>query len=88
MAGMKETLEVFAAVKSLLEAYKLAMADGKINFFDARYLAAPISAVKEGLKGLKEVGVEIKDMDTEELQLVITAAVELITAALEASEKL
>lgn len=86
MAGIKETLELFAAIKSLLEAYKLAMADGKITIFDARYLAAPISAVKVGLQGLKEIPVEVADLDKDELEAVINAAVELVTVALEAAE--
>lgn len=88
MTGIKETLEVLAAFKALVVAYKQAMEDGKITFFDAKYLAEPLMAFKEALKGLKEVPAELADLDGAEWGQLIDAAVELGQVALEASEKL
>lgn len=86
MTGIKETLDVFAAFEALVVAYKEAMQDGKITFFDAKYLAEPVLAFKEALIGLKEIPAELADLDAGEWGQLIEAGAELGKAALEASE--
>lgn len=87
MTDIKETLDIFTAVKSLKSAYDLAMEDGKIDIFDFRYLADPISAVREAIKDIGKVKEELSDLDKEEIELLITTALELIMAVIDALEK-
>jgi len=78
MAGIKETSEVLVAIKALAVAYKAAMADGSINIFDVRHLAAPISAVRAAVAGSADVKAELADLDTDETKVLLDLAVALL----------
>ena len=82
MADLTQTMEVVEGLKSLVEAYKKAMADGKINIFDAKYLPEVVSKVAVAVKGVKQVGVEVKDLDQAEVEQLVKALLELVELVL------
>lgn len=78
MSDLTQTMEVVGALKALVEGYKKAMADGKINIFDAKYLPELVGKVAVGVKGVKEVGAELKDLDQAEVEQLVQALLELV----------
>lgn len=78
MAEITQTMEVVGALKSLVEAYSKAMEDGKISFFDVRFLPEVVSKVATAVKGAKEIGAEVKDLDQAEVEQLVQAFLEVV----------
>ena len=67
---LKETLELIKSIEILGKATKKILADGKVNFQDAPValeLIKEIEPIIEGFKEVKDISVEAKDLDEQEL---------------------
>ena len=79
--GIKEITDVFYLLREFAEAIKIAKADGKVDIFDVLSVDTMdvVSAAIDAVQGSGDIAAELADLDKEEIQ-------ELITIALEASK--
>lgn len=78
MADVKEIMEVIAAVRKTAAAVKAAKADGTIDWRDLPKLGAPVMAWKDALNGFEKIKEELKDLDEQELPMVVGEAMDAI----------
>lgn len=67
--GIKEMMEVIAAVEVLAVAVKKVMKDGKVDLSDAAVLVelgAQFPAFAAAVEGIKEIPAEVKEIDAQE----------------------
>lgn len=75
--GIKESLEVLAAVEVLLKDLKKVLADGKIGFGDVGVifdLLGQFQVLNAGLQGADQVPAELKDLDSAEAEVLVARA--------------
>lgn len=84
--GMKETLEIFDAVDAAIAAYEDAMKDGEINLWDLPKLARVVGPIREAVKDIKLVKIEIADADMVETQVCLERLVKLALLIAKAME--
>lgn len=79
--GIKESLEVLDAVEVLLQDLKKVLADGRIGLGDVGVifdLLKQFPTLNAGIQGADQVPAEIKDLDTDEAQLLIAKALAIV----------
>ena len=81
--NIKETMELIASLKGLIEVVAKVMEDGKVGITDIRYVPSAVANLRAGLVGIKNIPVEVKDLSNEELQEIVTALVDLGMSAYE-----
>ena len=81
--GIKEITDVFYLLREFAEAIKSAKANGTLDIFDLLSLDTMdvVTAAVTAMQGSGDIAAEIQDLDKEEIQ-------ELITIALDASKSL
>lgn len=78
--GIKESLEVLEAVQLLLKDLKKILADGKIGFGDIGIIfdiLGQFQVLNAGIQGADQVLPELKDLDSDESQILIAKALEI-----------
>lgn len=80
MADIKETLELFDLGDSLAKALKESKADGQIDWKDLPKWAPVLLAAKKAAEGGPAIAVECKDLDAEEVQKLLSRALDTVTA--------
>jgi hypothetical protein len=78
--GIKETMELIDLVQTSVDVYKSANADGKLNYADFTKLGPMFPALKSGLGDAKEIPAELKDLDKEEMAIVLAALTKALTS--------
>lgn len=71
MAGIEGTKALLKLVEEVLDAYKEASADGKINIFDLPKAAGLLPELRAVAASGKMVPVELKDLDAAELSALL-----------------
>lgn len=91
--GIKETLEVIAALQALTLAGEAIVADGKINVLDLGHVQGVIFPLIAAVQGFEVVPEEIADLDDEEAAEIgrealpaIVRLVRLVRAGLKAKQ--
>jgi len=81
--GIKEITDIFYLLKEFAEAIKSAKSDGTIDIFDVLSgdTMDVVTAAVAAMQGSSDIAAELADLDKEEIQ-------ELITIALDASKSL
>lgn len=78
MAGTKEILEAIEAIEGVVDAVQKIFDDGKITLIDARHVPSLVKALRNGFDDLAALKEEVKDLDSEEMQLVLGKVIELV----------
>lgn len=77
--GIKETLEVFDFVKVMVENWSEARKDGKITLLDLPKFAPAIPAGHKAFVGSDKIVLEIKDLDADEAQQILSKAFAIVS---------
>lgn len=64
--GIKESTELAELMATMGNAADKALADGKVNFFDAFHFSPVAGKIKPALEGIKLVPAELGDLDAQE----------------------
>lgn len=81
--GVKETMEILEAVKSLAVDTIKASKDG-LDIADLSVLVENIGKIKNAVEGAGEVSGELKDLDQAEIGQLISASVAMVFSILDA----
>ena len=66
--GVKETKEVLAFVFSFTEAIKVSLADGDLDFWDAKNFVEPLKKIAPAIENIDEVIGELEDLSWGEIE--------------------
>lgn len=80
MAGIKETREVLKLLEDLADAIEKAKSDGSIDWFDLPKLGGVVSSAKKAMDGSHLIDDELRDLDADEIKVLINDAVSAATA--------
>lgn len=69
---MKQTGEILELAVALIDGYKAAQADGKINISDITHLIKPAMKIPPAFEGLKDVPAEWVNMTEADVQEVLS----------------
>ena len=66
--GVKETKEVLAFVFSFTKAIKVSLADGDLDFWDAKNFVGPLKKIAPAIENIDEVIGELEDLSWGEIE--------------------
>ena len=66
--GVKETKEVLAFVLSFTKAIKVSLADGDLDFWDAKNFVEPLKKIAPAIENIDEVIGELEDLSWGEIE--------------------
>ena len=66
--GVKETKEVLAFVFSFTKAIKVSLADGDLDFWDAKNFVEPLKKIAPAIENIDEVIGELEDLSWGEIE--------------------
>lgn len=76
--AMKETIDLFELVDALANAKIAAMKDGVVDWRDTPKVAPVVVALIAAFKGSEEIKAELQNMTKEDMEAVISKAMETI----------
>jgi hypothetical protein len=77
MAGVEKTLGALESVSEVVKGVQLVLEDGKVTLLDLRQAPGIFSAIKGLVAAAPAVKEELKDLDKEELEKVLSAVIDL-----------
>lgn len=71
MAGVQDIIDVIDLMEEIASSYEAAKADGTVSIFDIPKFAGVFPALQAAVSGADQIPEQIKDMDADEVKLVI-----------------
>jgi len=79
--GIEETTDVLRAIRFLIAQHKEIFAAGHVGLSDIKRLVPAFEALKKAKEGISEVPNELKDLNGEELGLILMELTEIVLAS-------
>ena len=83
MAGVEKTLGALESIGDVVKGVEAVLADGKVTLLDLRQAPALFTGIKALVAAAPAIKEELKDLDKEELEKVLSAGIDLLLKIVE-----